>query len=262
MKRLGLLPSAAELQSEVRAAREAVAAGTKGAVEKLDRLLESMDDTAESSPDSVAHSASPKLSRVHASTFSRRAPSGELGASWEWDNTAHKWLRPSKASSPSSVVQLEARASAEIVEAPPPEAKVAPAAARAQPPMTEDELRARLRPLFDKFDVDGGGSISTGEMTNILTQLKIEMSAEQIGDMMREADPDGSGRYRGEAYCTSHSHSAPVTALLLLSPIFSRGSVDFDEFCAVLTKQMEAGGQLASVVDSASSFFGFLNPFR
>lgn len=34
------------------------------------------------------------------------------------------------------------------------------------------------------------------------------------------------------------------------------------QFCTVLTKQMEAGGQLASVVDSASSFFGFLNPFN
>ena len=68
-------------------------------------------------------------------------------------------------------------------------------------------------------------------MTNILTQLKIKMTAEQISTMMKEADPDGSG------------------------------SVDFEEFCAVLTKQMESGGQLASVVDSASSFFGFLNPF-
>lgn len=76
------------------------------------------------------------------------------------------------------------------------------------------------------------GSISTDEMTNILTQLKIKMAAEQISTMMNEADPDGSG------------------------------SVDFEEFCAVLTKQMESGGQLASVVDSASSFFGFLNPFN
>ena len=75
------------------------------------------------------------------------------------------------------------------------------------------------------------GCISTDEMTNILKQLKIKMTAAQIGAMMKEADPDGSG------------------------------SVDFDEFCTVLTKQMEAGGQLASVVDSASSFFGFLNPF-
>ena len=67
-------------------------------------------------------------------------------------------------------------------------------------------------------------------MTNILKQLQITMSAEAIGTMMREADPDDSGE------------------------------VDFDEFVSVLTKQMEAGGQLASVVNSASDFFGFLNP--
>ena len=67
-------------------------------------------------------------------------------------------------------------------------------------------------------------------MTNILKQLKITMSAEAVATMMQEADPDGSGE------------------------------VDFDEFLAVLTTQMAAGGQLASVVTEASNFFGFLNP--
>ena len=52
--------------------------------------------------------------------------------------------------------------------------------------MTEAELRAKLRPLFDKFDVDGSGSISTVEMTGILMQLKIKMSPEQINAMMKE----------------------------------------------------------------------------
>ena len=62
-----------------------------------------------------------------------------------------------------------------------------------------------LRPLPDIQS----GCISTDEMTNILKQLKIKMTAAQIGAMMKEADPDGSG------------------------------SVDFDEFCTALTKQMK-----------------------
>ena len=51
------------------------------------------------------------------------------------------------------------------------------------------ELRAKLRPLFDKFDVDGSGSISVVEMTGIITQLKIKMSPEQIHTMMKERPP-------------------------------------------------------------------------
>ena len=58
------------------------------------------------------------------------------------------------------------------------------------------------------------------------------MTPEQINTMMREADPDGSGE------------------------------VDFEEFVVVLKTQMEAGGQLAKVVEEASSQFGFLNPFN
>ena len=172
---------------------------------------------------------------VLASTFSRRAPSGKLGANWEWNDTTHSWLvRPpnSKPASPSSVMQLDAPASPPAkTEASPVEVKPKPAV-QAQAPMTEDELRTKLRPIFDKFDVDASGCISTDEMTNILKQLKIKMSPEQIGAMMKEADPDGSG------------------------------SVDFEEFVTVLKRQMEAGGQLAAVVEEASSLFGFLNPFN
>ena len=95
--------------------------------------------------------------------------------------------------------------------------------------MASDELRTKLRHVFDKFDADSSGCVSADEMTSIFAQLKINMTVAQISTMMKEADPDGSG------------------------------SIDFDEFCAVASKQMEAGGQLASVVDSASSFFGFFS---
>ena len=105
----------------------------------------------------------------------------------------------------------------------------------ANPPAADESaLRAQIRPLFDKFDADGSGSIDTAEMTTILTAIEVQMSSEAISQMIADADPDGSGE------------------------------VDFEEFIAVLKMQMEggAGGSLASVVTEASSVFGFLNPFN
>lgn len=131
------------------------------------------------------------------------------------------------ASSPNSVLSRPY-----IYEPASPTSPKTKASGGAKKPMTEEELRAKLRPLFDKFDVDSSGSISTSEMTGILSKLKIKMTAQQIETMMKEADPDGSGE------------------------------IDFEEFVTVLKKQMEAGGQLATVVEEASSLLGFLNPFN
>jgi hypothetical protein len=180
------------------------------------------------------------ISHVLASTFSRRAPSGQLGKDWKWDDGAMQWQRPAVqltitnessaavASSPNSVMAMPGTPTPMASS---PTTKPSGGSKKGTMTMTEDELRARLRPLFDKFDVDSSGSISTIEMTGILMQLKIKMTPAQINAMMREADPDGSGE------------------------------VDFEEFVIVLKVQMEAGGQLAAVVEEASSAFGFLNPF-
>ena len=101
-----------------------------------------------------------------------------------------------------------------------------------KPSMSERELREKLQPIFNKFDEDGSGAVSTAEMTKIVKQLKLQMTPKQLAGMMKEADPDGSGE------------------------------IDFEEFVAVLKVQMEKGGQLASVMSEASSVFGFLNPMN
>jgi len=86
--------------------------------------------------------------------------------------------------------------------------------------------RAQLRKVFDKFDVDGSGSVSTSEMTKMLKMLKVEKSPAEVGQMMKDADPDGSGE------------------------------VDFEEFVSALQK----GGEMTNVFSGAANFFGFLNP--
>jgi len=95
------------------------------------------------------------------------------------------------------------------------------------------QQKAQLQAVFNKFDVDGSGSVSTKEMTKMVKELKLDMTPAAIKKMMKDADPDGSGE------------------------------VDFDEFIKVVKKQMSEGGSgegLAAVVESAGSAFGWLNP--
>ena len=134
-------------------------------------------------------------------------------------------IAPKSTSSPKSATSPKA--------ASPPKSASAPKSEQPpKPVMSEKELREKLRPIFDKFDEDGSGAVSTAEMTKIVKQLKLQMTPQQLAAMMNDADPDGSGE------------------------------IDFEEFVAVLTVQMEKGGQLASVMSEASSFFGFLNPMN
>ena len=92
----------------------------------------------------------------------------------------------------------------------------------------DGKLHAALLPVFKKFDADGSGFISTDELKRMTTELKMEMSKDTVRKMMVEADPDQSGE------------------------------IDFDEFVAVIKKQVEGGqgGSLASLVEQASGFFG------
>ena len=59
--------------------------------------------------------------------------------------------------------------------------------------MDPNELRAKLRPVFDTFDTDKSGSISTTEMGHVLKAVKMELSKHELARLMKEADPDGSG---------------------------------------------------------------------
>lgn len=96
--------------------------------------------------------------------------------------------------------------------------------------MTAAELRSSLRQVFDKFDADKSGFISTDEMRAVCEAMDVQLTPEQLSAMMVSADPDGSGE------------------------------IDFEEFVVALKQQMESGGQLAEVVTSAGGFFGF-NPW-
>ena len=83
----------------------------------------------------------------------------------------------------------------------------------------ESELRDKLKPLFDQFDEDGSGAVSTDEVGKMAKSLGIELTHSQLDDLMLQADPDGSGE------------------------------IEFEELVACLKKQMKegSGGAMATL---------------
>jgi len=91
-------------------------------------------------------------------------------------------------------------------------------------------LREKVQRIFDKFDSDQSGSISTHELERIVAELNLHMTKAQVEKMMKEADPDGSGE------------------------------IDRAEFEAALRSQASQSSDLGTVFSQAESLFGWLNP--
>ena len=47
--------------------------------------------------------------------------------------------------------------------------------------------------MFDLLDQDGGGSIDAPELYNMMKNLDIDISLEEISSVLRELDSDGNG---------------------------------------------------------------------
>jgi hypothetical protein len=99
------------------------------------------------------------------------------------------------------------------------------------PALDEAELRKALQDVFDKFDSDGSGTVSTSELIAMAQELQLDASAEQLAEMMADSDLDRSGE------------------------------IDFEEFVAVVKAQVTAGhaGGLAGVISQASGVLDFFN---
>lgn len=97
----------------------------------------------------------------------------------------------------------------------------------------EGDLRKALRKVFDKFDADGSGSVSIGELSAMVDQLKMDVPHAKRRQMLIDADPDRSGE------------------------------IDFEEFVTFIKAQMSKGatGGLAEVVKEAAGFFGLFSGF-
>jgi len=98
--------------------------------------------------------------------------------------------------------------------------------------MSVQQVNAKLREVFDRFDEDSSGYVSTEELSHMMASLKMDVSPAKLRKIMVDADPDGSGE------------------------------ISFDEFSKSLKKQLNSGDMegIASVVLAGGGTFGWLNP--
>ena len=79
--------------------------------------------------------------------------------------------------------------------------------------MSDDARLAGLRNLFSVFDVDGSGAISAGELSSIAERLGVQLSTEQLQEIIGQADPNGSGKIElGEFMSAMTSPTSPLAA--------------------------------------------------
>jgi len=64
---------------------------------------------------------------------------------------------------------------------------------------TEAQL-ARYRKAFDAVDTDKSGSISSAELANVLKELGIQLKDEEVAEVMKMMDKDGSGSIEWEEF--------------------------------------------------------------
>ena len=79
------------------------------------------------------------------------------------------------------------------------------------------------RAVFDKYDFDKSGYVSTEEFKAMVKDLRMKMSDDQVRDLVRQADADNSGE------------------------------IDFGEFVAAVASQIEDGGTLGEIYKKAAA---------
>ena len=125
----------------------------------------------------------PKCATAGASTISEESPSSSSG------------LSPRGARSP-----LPSKAD----EAPEPPPHISGGSA--------PKIGGSARKIFDRFDLDGSGSIDASEMGRMLRSLKMDVTPAQLEELVRDADPDGSGEIDFEEFVSVIDAQASANA--------------------------------------------------
>lgn len=71
-------------------------------------------------------------------------------------------------------------------------------------PQASSASDADLQNAFRCFDTDGNGFISLEELKQVMENLDVKMSMEEVKEMLREVDDDNDGNVSFEGQCVHH----------------------------------------------------------
>ena len=70
----------------------------------------------------------------------------------------------------------------------------------------EDELARRMQQVFCLMDTDDGGTITTSEIESLMQLLGVDVSNQELEDLIGEVDTNGSGELEREEFVEMMSH--------------------------------------------------------
>jgi Flp pilus assembly protein TadG len=88
------------------------------------------------------------------------------------------------------------------------------AAATPQERKAKAQLMAKARRIFDQFDEDGSGFVSTSEVSRMVKMLKLGLTRSQVKEMVAAADLDMSGQMKFEEFRQRQQLGCEAASLL------------------------------------------------
>ena len=59
--------------------------------------------------------------------------------------------------------------------------------------LSHTDMEAELRAAFDVFDTDKNGTISVEELRGLMKKVGVELTEDEVSQLVEEADKDGNG---------------------------------------------------------------------
>lgn len=107
------------------------------------------------------------------------------------------------------------------------------------PPPPASSTASDLERVFNKFDSNGDGKISSEELAAVLESLGQPPSEEELRRMMREADTDGDGFISFDEFAelntTAAAHEEDLRLAFAVFDLDCNGTISADELARVLS---------------------------
>ena len=132
----------------------------------------------------------------------------------------------------------------------------------------EDELARRMHQVFCLMDTDDGGTIAITEIESLMQLVGVDVSIEELEDLISEVDTDGSGELEKDEFVEMMSHKPkPPNSMQEVLRCFrllagknglGYGKIDHQ----VLTSQMTKIGRDPMTIDEARKLTRQLEPLK